>query len=78
VILDLQDEIRCLEEKLDEIDLENDGDDRVKSRKNDLLYAKRDGITSPRACLMDILHGKLMKYGTYYGGFQATYAHLTQ
>jgi hypothetical protein len=63
VILDLQDELRCLEESLEEIDIINEGQSRVRSRKDDLTHALREGIESPRAKLMERLHGKLMKYG---------------
>jgi hypothetical protein len=41
VILDLQDELRCLEEDLEEVDLESQGADRLRSRKDDLEYTKR-------------------------------------
>jgi hypothetical protein len=63
VILDLQDELRCLEERLEEIDSENKGTNRVRSRKGDLKHARRQGKKSPRAVLMEELHGKLIKYG---------------
>jgi hypothetical protein len=63
VILDLQDELRCLEENLEEIDSENEENDRVRSRKNDLKHALQEGIESPRARLIERLHDKLMKYG---------------
>jgi hypothetical protein len=63
LILDLQDELRCLEENLEEIDSENEENDRVRSRKDDLKHALQEGIESPRARLMERLHDKLMKYG---------------
>jgi hypothetical protein len=63
VILDLQDELRCLEEDLDEIDLENEGEGRLRSRKDDLKYAKEKGIVSPRAHILDKIRSKLISYG---------------
>jgi hypothetical protein len=65
VILDLQDELRCIEESLEELDLENERKDRVRSRKDDLKHALSEGIESPRAVLMERLHGKLVKYGEW-------------
>lgn len=63
VILDLQDELRCLEEDLEEIDLENEGENRLRSRKDDLKYAKEKGVVSPRACILDNIRSKLISYG---------------
>jgi hypothetical protein len=63
VILDLQDELRCLEEDLEEIDLENEGENRVQSRKDDLAYARKNKIISPRAQLIDNIRTKLVNYG---------------
>jgi hypothetical protein len=71
VILDLQDELRCLEERLEEIDLENKGTNRARSRKGDLKHALREGIQSPRAVLMERLHNKLVKYGESAAGHAA-------
>ncbi|RYN59892.1 hypothetical protein AA0118_g461 [Alternaria tenuissima] len=62
VILDLQDELRCLEEDLEEIDLENEGENRLRSRKDDLKYAKEKGVVSPRACILDNIRSKLISY----------------
>ncbi|KAI4697216.1 uncharacterized protein J4E84_000343 [Alternaria hordeiaustralica] len=62
VILDLQDELRCLEENLEEIDLENEGEGRLRSRKDDLKFAKDQGIVSPRASLLDKIRTKLVSY----------------
>jgi hypothetical protein len=63
VILDLQDELRCLEESLEEIDLENDCEYRGRSWRDDLKHWLRQGTESPRSLLMERLHGKLVKYG---------------
>lgn len=64
VILDLQDEIRCLEEDLEEIDLENQGTNRLSSRKDDLEQAECSGESpSPRAQLIDKIRMKLVNYG---------------
>lgn len=63
VILDLQDELRCLEEDLEELDLENEGDNRLRSRKDDLVYAQKKKQSSPRAKLIDTIRTKLVDYG---------------
>lgn len=63
VILDLQDELRVLEEDLEELDLENEGENRFRSRKDDLQHAKCTKTTSVRAQLIDTIRGKLLNYG---------------
>ncbi|KAL1606520.1 hypothetical protein SLS60_003925 [Paraconiothyrium brasiliense] len=62
VILDLQDELRCLEEQLEDIDLENEGEGRLRSRKDDLKYYKEEGLPSPRALLLETIRNKLVNY----------------
>ncbi|KAL5119189.1 hypothetical protein ACEQ8H_002897 [Pleosporales sp. CAS-2024a] len=53
-MLDLQDELRCLEDDLEEIDLENQGPDASTSRKYDLERADELSLeTSPRAELIE-------------------------
>jgi hypothetical protein len=67
VILDLQDELRCLEENLEEIDLEDQGTDRVTSRKDDHDYAEALGNgPSVRAQLIETIRTKLINYGELY------------
>lgn len=63
VILDLQDELRCLEEDLEEVDLENEGENRLQSRKDDLQHARREKTVSARAQLLDTIRSKLVNYG---------------
>jgi hypothetical protein len=64
VILDLQDELRCLEEDLEEVDLESQGADRLRSRKDDLEYADSHGeVPSARAQLIETIRSKLVNYG---------------
>ena len=67
VILQLQDELRCLEDKLvdlDEMDLENGDGDRLMSRKDDLQQARREEKESVRAGLISTIRDKLVNYGT--------------
>ena len=52
-----------MEEDLEEIDLENEGEGRLRSRKDDLKFAKDQGIVSPRASLLDKIRTKLVSYG---------------
>jgi hypothetical protein len=67
VILDLQDELRCLEEDLEEIDLENQGTSRITSRKDDLEHAGALGKgPSARAQLVQTIRTKLVEYGELY------------
>lgn len=66
VILDLQDDLRCLEKKLvdlDEIDLENGNESRVTSRKDDLEQAREKKEESKRANLLNTIRTKLVNYG---------------
>jgi hypothetical protein len=70
VILELQDELRCLEGKLaelDEMDLENGDGKRLKSRDKDLMLARREGTDSIRAGLISTIRSKLISYGTFHG-----------
>ncbi|KAF1830723.1 hypothetical protein BDW02DRAFT_533424 [Decorospora gaudefroyi] len=66
VILELQDELRCLEERLkdeDEMDLENGYGTRLMSRKDDLRQARKDGESeSVRAQLIRKIRDKLVSY----------------
>lgn len=52
-----------MEEDLEEVDLENEGEDRLRSRKDDLRFAKDQGIVSPRASLLEKIRSKLVSYG---------------
>lgn len=66
VLLELQDELRCLEEELtdlDLIDLENGDGKRLRSRKDDLRQAKREKTKSQRASLLAAIRDKLVNYG---------------
>jgi hypothetical protein len=66
VILQLQDELRCLEEELtdlDEMDLENGDGARLMSRKDDLQQARREEKVSVRAGLISTIQDKLVTYG---------------
>lgn len=68
VILELQDELRCLEENLAELDEIDDKNGRKKcltSRASDLRQAKRDKKPSERASLLVAIRNKLVSYGTY-------------
>lgn len=66
VILEVQDELRVLEDKLvilDERDSHNeDREDCVTSRLSDLEQARLDGVSSERASLLDKIYNKLMQY----------------
>lgn len=67
VILDLQDEIRCLEEDLEEFDLESQGTSRLTSRKDDLEYASSIGEEpSAREQLIEKIRQKLVNYGQFH------------
>jgi hypothetical protein len=68
VILELQDELRCLEQDLtdaDEMDLENGDGKRLKSRNSDLLQAAREKTTSIRVQLINKIREKLVNYGKH-------------
>jgi hypothetical protein len=62
VILDLQEEIRGLEDALEEMDLDDQGSSRITSRKDDLEAAQPD-VTSPRVLLIETIRQKLINYG---------------
>ena len=67
MILELQDELRCLEDnlsKLDIMDVENGNGKRLKSRAYDLRQAKRENTDSTRAQLIAAIRDKLVSYGT--------------
>jgi hypothetical protein len=66
VLLDLQDELRCMEEELTELDLmdlENGDGKRLRSRKDDRQQAKRERTESVRAKLIAAIREKLIDYG---------------
>jgi hypothetical protein len=66
VILQLQDELRCLEKKLtdlDEMDLENGDGARLMSRKDELQQARREETQSVREGLISTIQHKLVTYG---------------
>jgi hypothetical protein len=64
VILDMQDELRCLEEQLEEVDQDNEDEDRLGSRKDDLIHAREVGEESPRERLIEAIRSRLVKYGS--------------
>jgi hypothetical protein len=66
VILEMQDELRCLEDNLkdmDEMDLENGDGIRLMSRKDDLQQARSENKESARAKLIEKIRHKLVSYG---------------
>jgi hypothetical protein len=66
VILELQDELRCLEKQLtdaDEMDYENGDGKRLRSRDSDLHFAQREKTESIRAQLISTIRDKLVNYG---------------
>ena len=66
VILEMQDELRSLEDNLEKMDkrddLNEERQDCLMSREADLMQAKRDGRPSERANLLTRICDKLMKY----------------
>ena len=65
VILDLQDELRLLEENLEEIDQDNSQKKRVGSRKDDIMHWRREKEESPRANIIETIRRKLVSYGMW-------------
>lgn len=67
VVLELQDELRCLEDdlsRLDRIDVENGDGKRLKSRAIDLRHSKREKTDNKRAQVIAAIRDKLVSYGT--------------
>ncbi|KAH7121196.1 hypothetical protein B0J11DRAFT_590106 [Dendryphion nanum] len=65
VILELQDELRCLEKDLnsmDKMDTKNGKSERVTARAKDLSWARREGKPSKRAELLEKIRSKLVNY----------------
>ncbi|KAH9869038.1 hypothetical protein J1614_008115 [Plenodomus biglobosus] len=66
VILEMQDELRCLEDNLQELDESDNNPDRdrcLSSRAFDLKQAKKDGkLCSERATLLSTIRDKLISY----------------
>jgi hypothetical protein len=60
----MQDELRCLEEQLEEVDQDNEDEDRLGSRKDDLIHAREVGEESPRERLIEAIRSRLVKYGS--------------
>jgi hypothetical protein len=67
VLLDLQDEIRNLEEELDRCDWDDfeDDPDRLRSRDIDVSKAAREGNARNRRVILGEIREKLMQYGAY-------------
>lgn len=66
VLLDLQDEITCLERELDEIDWDDFDDDpeRLRSREVDVDKATTEGDARNRRVILREIKSKLMEYGS--------------
>lgn len=66
ILLDLQDEIRCLEEELDELDLTDEMEDpsRLQSRDFDLRNAGSEDNPRTRRVVLREIRIKLLEYGT--------------
>lgn len=62
LLLDLQDEITCLEKELDDVDWDDDGDDRLRSREIDVQKAEGDGDSRNRRQILAEIKTKLMEY----------------
>ncbi|KAF2263481.1 hypothetical protein CC78DRAFT_581369 [Lojkania enalia] len=64
VLLDLQDEITCLERELHDIDLDDEAEDpdRLRSRELDIDRASNEGDTRNRRVIMREIKDKLMEY----------------
>lgn len=67
VILELQDELRCLETELtyiDDMDLKNGDEKWLRSRTGDLMQAERENTDSNRSTLINAIREKLVNYGS--------------
>jgi len=64
LLLDLQDEITCLEKELDDVDWDDEGDDRLRSREIDVQKAEGEGGSRNRRQILAEIKAKLMEYGT--------------
>jgi hypothetical protein len=62
LLLDLQDEITCLEKELDEVDWDDEGDDRLRSREIDVQKAEGEGDSRNRRQILAEIKTKLMEY----------------
>jgi len=67
VLLDLQDEITCLERELDEIDCEDafENPTRLKSRDYDIQQPIGEGADRSRRVILREIKAKLIEYGMY-------------
>lgn len=67
VLLDLQDQITCLEKELDEIDWEDHDEDadRLKSRDYDTQQPDGEGEPRTRRVILREIQSKLLEYGEY-------------
>lgn len=65
VLLDLQDEITCLEKELDEIDWDDSDEapERLRSRDIDVQKAAGEGDARNRRVILKEIKEKLMEYG---------------
>lgn len=62
LLLDLQDEITCLEKELDDVDWDDEGDDRLRSREIDVQKADGEGDGRNRRQILAEIKTKLMEY----------------
>jgi len=62
LLLDLQDEITCLEKELDDVDWDDEGDDRLRSREIDVQKAEGEGDGRNRRQILAEIKTKLMEY----------------
>lgn len=65
ILLDLQDEITCLEKELDDIDWDDEAEDadRLRSREIDVDKARAEGDARTRRVILREIREKLMEYG---------------
>ena len=66
-MLDLQDEITCLEKELDEVDWDDfdEDSDRLKSRDFDIRQPTGEGEPRNRRIILREIKSKLMEYGKH-------------
>lgn len=62
LLLDLQDEITCLEKELDDVDWDDEGDNRLRSREIDVQKAEGEGDSRNRRQILAEIKAKLMEY----------------
>ena len=76
VILELQDELRCLEKGLTDMDMldsKNGNEKPLRSRSGDLVQAKRAKTASKRAHIINEIRCKLVNYGIFWHTYFRAY-----